>query len=67
MPKGADRTELALSDEELREVRLALALRIAALGKTDTRKMGPNAKVKLRRQLDVCHELQDQVRKLRGK
>ena len=34
MPKGADRAELTLSDEELREVRLALALRIAELGKT---------------------------------
>ena len=67
MPKGADGAELTLSDEELREVRLALALRIAELGKTDTRKMGPNAKAKLRRQLDVCHDLQDLVRKLRGK
>jgi hypothetical protein len=56
-----------LSNDELRELHLALALRIAELTNTDTRKMGPNAKAKLSRQLDICTELDDTAQKARGK
>jgi hypothetical protein len=57
----------SLSNDELREVHLALALRISQLTTVDTRKMGPNAKAKMKRHLDLCIELQDAVQKARGK
>jgi len=57
----------SLSNDELREVHLALALRISVLDSQNTGKMGPNAKAKMKRQLDLCIELDDAVQKARGK
>jgi hypothetical protein len=65
--KDADLSEVQLSKEELRELHLALALRIAHLRKTDTHKMGPSEKDKLKRRIDVCGELDKLVQKLRDK
>jgi hypothetical protein len=56
-----------LSNEELREVHLALALRITQLSTMDTSKMGPSAKAKMTRHLDLCTELNDAVQKAHGK
>jgi hypothetical protein len=56
-----------LSDDELRELHLALALRISELNSVDTRKIGPTAKAKMKRHLDVCIELDGAVQKVRGK
>jgi hypothetical protein len=61
------KAELRLSNDELREVHLALALRIAHLGSTPTKKMPPSEKSKIKRHLEVCAELDDIVQKLRGK
>jgi hypothetical protein len=57
----------SLSNDELRELHLALALRITHLRATNTGKIGPNGKAKLRQQLDVCSDLDDAVQKARGK
>jgi hypothetical protein len=57
----------SLSNDELRELHLALALRITELTTTNTGKMGPNGKAKLKRQLDVCNDLNDAVQKARGR
>jgi hypothetical protein len=65
--KDADSQELWLSKDELRELHLALALRIAHLGKTDTRKMMPSEKDKVKRRIDICTDLDKLVQKLRGK
>ncbi|HEY1281920.1 MAG TPA: hypothetical protein VGF22_19715 [Acidimicrobiales bacterium] len=67
MPKTSDRGELRLSSDELREVHLALALRIAQLTNVDTRKMGPAAKAKVKRHLELCEEVHGVVQKARGK
>jgi hypothetical protein len=56
-----------MSNDELRELHLALALRITELTKTNTGKMGPNGKAKLKRQLDVCNDLNDAIQKARGR
>ena len=56
-----------LSNEELREVHLALALRITQLTTTDMSKMGPSAKAKMKRHLELCTELHEAVQKARGK
>jgi hypothetical protein len=60
-------TQLALSTEELREVHLALAVRITQLAATDTSRMGPNQTAKLKRRIDVCTELNELVQKARGR
>jgi hypothetical protein len=57
----------SLSNDELREVHLALSLRISELKSVDTRKMGPNAKAKIKQHLDLCIELDDAAQKARGK
>jgi hypothetical protein len=57
----------SLSNDELRELHLALSLRIAELTNTNTGKMGPNGKAKLKRQLEVCNDLNDAVQKARDK
>jgi len=67
VPKSADYEELRLSTDDLRELHLALAVRIAQLTSTDTRKMGPSARAKLERRIDVCNELHHTVQKARGK
>jgi len=67
VPKTATRGELRLSSDELREVHLALALRIAQLTKVDTTKMGPSAKAKVKRHLELTKSLHDAVQKARGK
>jgi hypothetical protein len=67
VPKTSTREELRLSNDELREVHLALALRIAQLTKVDTTKMGPTARAKVKRHLEVCEEVHDVIQKARGK
>jgi hypothetical protein len=67
VPKTATRGELRLSSDELREVHLALALRIAQLTKVDTTNMGPTARAKVKRHLEVCNDVHDVVQKARGK
>jgi hypothetical protein len=57
----------SLSNDELRELHLALALRITQLTTMDMSKMGPNGKNKVKRQLGLCHELNGAVQKARGK
>jgi hypothetical protein len=57
----------SLTKDELREVHLALALRISLLTTMDTTKMGPSAKATLTRQVDVCTELVQTVQEARGK
>lgn len=46
-----------LAASELRELHLALALRIAELDSTDTRKMGPSAKARVRADVSICKDL----------
>ena len=67
MPKSSEYKELRLSTDELRELHLALAVRVAHLGATDTRKMGPTAKAKLQHRVELCNELHHAVQKARGK
>jgi hypothetical protein len=57
----------SFSNDELREVHLALALRLSRLTKIDTRKMGPNGKADLKRRADICRELDGAAQKARGK
>ena len=63
MPKDENRQEFAFAKDELRELRLALALRIAALGKVNTDKMMPSERAKLRDQMKTSTRLHDQIRK----
>jgi hypothetical protein len=65
--KGPESTELRFTPDELRELHLALAVRTAQLSSTDTRKMGPTAKAKLQRRVELCNELHHAVQKARGK
>jgi hypothetical protein len=67
VPKTSDGTDLRLSNDQLREIHLALAVRIAQLSNTDVSKMGPNDKVKLQRRIDVCETAHAAVQKARGK
>ena len=67
VPKTQDRELLLLSGDELRELHLALALRIAELTKVDTSKMGPSGKAKLKRHLELSNTVHDRVQKARGK
>jgi len=61
------RGELRLTKDELREVRLALALRITQLNAMDTRKMAPSDRAKVKRHIELCSEIYDSVQKARGK
>jgi hypothetical protein len=65
--KSSDRGELRLSGAELREVHLALSLRVAALTATNTSKMGPKAKKEFQHHIDLCKEVHAAVQKARGK
>lgn len=67
MPKGPNRTELAVTADELRELHLALALRITRLTKMETGKLSPSERAKVAHHLEVCNELHDTVQKERGK
>ena len=67
MAKSSERGELRLSGDELREVHLALCLRIASLTATNTSKMGPKAKKELQQHMDLCNEVHAAVQKARGK
>ena len=67
MPKSSDEADLRLSKDALREVHLALGVRIALLIGTDSSKMGPNERAKLARRIDLCHEIDQAVQKARGK
>jgi hypothetical protein len=53
--------------EELRELHLALALRIAQLTKMNTSKMDRAEKAKAKRHLDLTKELHRAVQKARGR
>lgn len=66
VPKG-EYQELRFSNDDLRELHLALAVRVAQLASTNTGKMGPTAKAKLKRHLDACRGLDQVVQKARGK
>jgi hypothetical protein len=61
------RGELRLTKDELRELRLALALRITKLHAMDTRKMAPSDRSKVKRHIEVCNDIYDAVQKARGK
>jgi hypothetical protein len=65
--RGSDGTDLTLSSDELREIHLALKVRIAPLISTDVSKMGPNDKAGLRRRIDICNEAHHAVQKARGR
>jgi hypothetical protein len=65
--KGSAGVDVVLSTEELREIHLALQVRIAQLSSTNTTKMGPNDRAKLQRRIDVCNEANSAVQKARGK
>jgi len=47
-------------------VHLALSLRISELLQTDMGKLGPNAKAKLQRHVDLCREPDETAQKARG-
>jgi hypothetical protein len=63
MPKAGDQQEFAFTKDELRELRLALALRIAQLDKISLDKMMPSERAKLRASLKTSTSLHDQFRK----
>jgi hypothetical protein len=65
-PRIPDRKALALSNDELREIRVALALRIAQLNRVDTKKMPPSQRAKLQRHIDLSTERPDAVQRTRG-
>jgi hypothetical protein len=67
VPKGPDRAALLVSADELRELHLALALRITRLTKIDPGKLTPSERAKVRRHLELCTELHDAVQKQRRK
>jgi hypothetical protein len=67
VPKDKDRHAVAFTKDELREVRLALALRIAHLGKVNVDKMMPSERAKLRDHVKTSTRLHDQLRKASGK
>ena len=66
MPKESKRREFTFSNDELREIRLALALRIARLSKMDGDSLSPSQRAKVQRHLEICNELHDVVRKARS-
>jgi hypothetical protein len=65
--KSPNYGELRLSTDELREVHLALSLRVAELTGMDTRRMGPSGKAKVKRHIELCDEVHKAVQKARGK
>jgi hypothetical protein len=67
VPKRPHSAQIELTTDELREMHLALRVRIAELSSMDTRKMGPTAKEKVARQIEICNELHDVIQKARGK
>ena len=67
MPKTPDRKAFVFSKDELREIRLPLALRIAQLQLVDTKKLPPSQRAKLQHHIDLTTELHDVVQKARGK
>lgn len=62
-----DRTRLAFSSDELRELHLALALRITQLQKVNTKKMPPSELTRHQKHIDLTSELHQMVQKARGK
>jgi hypothetical protein len=65
--EGISPVELQLSKDELREVHLALELRIDRLRSTHGGKLMPSEIEALRRRFDICYELDHAVQKLRGR
>jgi len=67
MPKTPDLSELVVTTDELRELRLALALRITRLKKVDLPRLPPSQRAKVQRHLDLCSNLHDVVTKALGR
>ena len=67
MPKDSGRTELSVTQDELRELWLAVGLRIAHLSKINTSKLNRSEKADLRRHLELTKGLHDTLRAARGK
>jgi hypothetical protein len=67
MPKSPDLSELAVSRDELKELRLALALRITQLQKVDIHKMPPTQRAKVQTHIDLCNGLHEAVTKALAK
>jgi hypothetical protein len=67
VPKDGDRYAFVFTKDEVRELRLAVALRIARLGKVDVDKMMPSDRARLRDQVKTSTRLHDQFRKASGK
>jgi hypothetical protein len=63
MPKTPDLSELAVTKDELRELRLALALRITRLKKVELHKLPPSQRAKVQKHIDLCSDLHDAVTK----
>jgi hypothetical protein len=63
MPKTPELSELAVTRDELRELRLALALRITRLKKVDIRSLPPSQRAKVQKHIDLCSNLHDAVTK----
>jgi hypothetical protein len=63
VPKDRDRHEFAFTKDEVRELRLALTLRIAELSKIHTGKMMPSDREKLRNQVKTSTQLLDELKK----
>jgi hypothetical protein len=67
VPKSSDQTDLWLTSDALREVHLALEVRIVLLRSADGRKLGPTDRAKLEERIQLCHEADNTVQKARGK
>jgi hypothetical protein len=63
VPKDGDHHEFSFTKSEVRELRLALALRIAERGKVHTGKMMPSERAELRDRVKMSTRLHDQFRK----
>jgi hypothetical protein len=64
VPKDRDHHEFVLTKDEVREVRLALTLRIAELSKIQTGEMMPSERERLRSQLKTSSRLLDEFRRM---
>jgi hypothetical protein len=62
-----DRKPLVFSSDELRELHLAMALRIAQLTKVNTKKMRSSELAKHQRHIDLATDLFDSLKKERRK
>lgn len=56
-----------MSSDELRELHLALALRITQLKKVNTKKMPPSELARHQKRIDLSSELHETVQNARGR